>query len=118
MAETIYFFYRRMRYTSQTSQLIERADELRRLWGDSWRSPVWVVEAVAGYARRTIQRAANVLKIDRRKDGMKGGWTWRLAPEGAKPPPEDTEDANKKSLAPTASSAPSLASSTVVEVEL
>ena len=72
----------------------------------------------AGYARRTIQRAANVLKVDRRKDGMKGGWTWRLPPEDAKTPPEGAEDANKKSLAPTASSAPSLASSAVVEVEL
>ena len=72
----------------------------------------------AGYAKRTIQRAANALKIDRRKDGMKGGWTWRLAPEGAKPPLEDAVGANKKSLASTAPSASSLAPSTMVEIEL
>jgi putative DNA primase/helicase len=32
----------------------------------------------AGYSKRSIQRAANAIKIERHKDGMKGGWSWRL----------------------------------------
>jgi putative DNA primase/helicase len=67
----------------------------------------------AGYSKRSIQRAANVLAVDRRKDGMRGGWTWRLP---AKMPSntEDAVDAKQNHLAP---SAPSAASS-LVEVEI
>ncbi|WP_172203097.1 AAA family ATPase [Niveibacterium sp. COAC-50] len=70
----------------------------------------------AGYSRRSIQRAANTIKIDRRKDGMRGGWTWRLPP---KVPTihEDAVDASQKSLAPLAPSTPSAANS-LVEVEI
>ena len=66
----------------------------------------------AGYSKRSIQRAADKLGVDRRKDGMRGGWIWALS----KMPktPEDTEDARTKCLAPTAPSAVSSA----VEVEI
>ena len=60
----------------------------------------------AGYSRRSIQRAANAIKVDRRKDGMKGGWTWRLPPKMPNTP-EDAVDARPKSLAPWAPSAKS-----------
>lgn len=32
----------------------------------------------AGYSKRSIQRAANQLKVDRKKMGMSGGWMWTL----------------------------------------
>jgi putative DNA primase/helicase len=67
----------------------------------------------AGYSKRSIQRAANALEIDRRKDGMKGGWTWQLPPKMPNTP-EDAVDAEQKSLAPLALSA----ASSFVEVEI
>lgn len=67
----------------------------------------------AGYSKRSIQRAANAIKIERHKDGMKGGWTWRLPPK-MPIPPEGAVDAEQKALAPLASSA----ASSVVEVEI
>jgi putative DNA primase/helicase len=67
----------------------------------------------AGYSKRSIQRAANAIKIERHKDGMKGGWTWRL-PLKMPSPPEDAVDAGQKFLAPLAPSA----ASSVVEVEI
>jgi putative DNA primase/helicase len=67
----------------------------------------------AGYSKRSIQRAANAIKIERHKDGMRGGWTWRLPPK-MPTSPEDDVDAKQKSLA---SLAPSDALS-VVEVEI
>ena len=67
----------------------------------------------AGYSKRSIQRAANAIKVERRKDGMRGGWTWRLAPK-MPDMPEDAVDARLKSLAP---SAPSVAPS-FIEVEI
>ena len=57
--------------------------------------------AAAGYSRSSIQRAANALGVDRRKDGMKGGWTWRL-PESAKIS-EDHQTQNAKSSTPSES---------------
>ena len=30
----------------------------------------------AGYAWRTVQRAAQRIGAERRKEGMKGGWVW------------------------------------------
>lgn len=67
----------------------------------------------AGYSKRSIQRAANAIKIERHKDGMKGGWTWRLSP---KLPNllERAVDDEQKTLAPLAPSA----ASSVVEVEI
>ncbi len=67
----------------------------------------------AGFSKRSIQRAANAIKAERRKDGMKGGWTWRLPPKMPNTP-EDAEDARIKSLAPLAPSA----KSSLVEVEI
>jgi putative DNA primase/helicase len=32
----------------------------------------------AGHTWRTMHRAADKLNVDRRKEGMKEGWTWRL----------------------------------------
>lgn len=67
----------------------------------------------AGYSKRSIQRAASAIKVGRHKDGMKGGWTWRLPPKMPNTA-EDAVDAKQNSLAP---SAPSAASS-LVEVEI
>lgn len=67
----------------------------------------------AGYSKRSIQRAANAIKVERHKDGMKGGWTWRLLPKMPSPP-EDAVDAEQKTLAPLAPSA----ASSVVQVEI
>jgi putative DNA primase/helicase len=67
----------------------------------------------AGYSKRSIQRAANAIKVERRKDGMKGGWSWRLPPK-VPSSPEDAVDANLESLAPLAPSA----ESSIVEAEL
>ena len=67
----------------------------------------------AGYSKRSIQRAANAIKVERHKDGMKGGWQWRLPPKMPNTP-EDAVDARLKSLAPLAPSAVS----SLVEVEI
>lgn len=64
----------------------------------------------AGYSKRSIQRAANAIKVERHKDGMKGGWSWRLPPKVPNIP-EDAVDSSLKSLAPSAASSP-------VEVEI
>ena len=65
----------------------------------------------AGYAWRTVQRTADRLGVERRKEGLRGGWVWALTQctparrrhEGA----EDAEGATLKTMAPSASSAPS-----------
>jgi putative DNA primase/helicase len=67
----------------------------------------------AGYSKRSIQRAANTIKIERHKDGMRGGWSWRLPPKMPNIP-EGAVDASLKSLAPLAPSA----ASSLVEVEI
>jgi putative DNA primase/helicase len=67
----------------------------------------------AGYSKRSVQRAANAIKVERRKDGMKGGWTWRLPPK-VPSIPEGAVDAKLKTLAPLA---PSL-KPRLVEVEI
>lgn len=67
----------------------------------------------AGFTKRSIQRAADKLGTLRHKEGMRGGWVWKLPPKVPNTP-EDTEDARHKYLAP---SAPSAASS-LVEVEI
>ncbi len=40
----------------------------------------------AGFNWRTIQRAADRLNIERNKDGMRGGWTWKTSHEDDKHP--------------------------------
>jgi len=67
----------------------------------------------AGYSKRSIQRAANKVGVERHKDGMRGGWVWKLAPKVPRCH-EDAEDAQQNYLAPTAPSA----ASSLVEVEL
>jgi putative DNA primase/helicase len=91
--------------------------------------PAKVVKADAdgaGYAMRTVHRAADRMGVERRKEGLRGGWVWALTErkpargsyegaEGAncqKVAPsangEDaTEDASLRTMAPSASSAPS-----------
>lgn len=43
----------------------------------------------AGFNWRTIQRAADRLNIERNKDGMRGGWTWKLPPKMTNTPEDD-----------------------------
>jgi hypothetical protein len=42
----------------------------------------------AGHSWRTIQRARKLMRIEVRKDGMKGPWMWQLPPKNAKDPEE------------------------------
>lgn len=42
----------------------------------------------AGYSWATIRRAQKVAGVEAKKDGMKGGWVWRLAAEGAQISPK------------------------------
>lgn len=88
----------------------------------------------AGYTWRTVQRAADRIGVERRKEGMKGGWVWALGdPEptrrrhegaegtedanagGVSPsavaPPEDARRRHPEHLSPSASSAPSVSPS-------
>lgn len=67
----------------------------------------------AGFSKRSIQRAADKIGVLRHKDGMRGGWLWKLAPKMPKTH-EDAEDTGQNCLEP---SAPSAASSSV-EVEI
>ncbi len=50
----------------------------------------------AGYSWRTIQRAKKALGAEAIKEGMAGGWVWRLPPKNATPP----EECQGKMLAP------------------
>lgn len=53
----------------------------------------------AGFNWRTIQRAADRLNIERHKDGMRGGWTWRLPPKMT----SITEDDRHETVSPSGS---------------
>ncbi len=46
----------------------------------------------AGFNWRTIQRAADRLNIERHKDGMRGGWSWRLPPKMTNTPEDDRHE--------------------------
>jgi hypothetical protein len=46
----------------------------------------------AGFNWRTIQRAADRLNIERHKDGMRGGWTWKLPPKMTSTPEDDRHE--------------------------
>ncbi len=71
----------------------------------------------AGYAWRTVQRAAHRIGAERRKDGMKGGWVWALTTTPKAPHfPEGAEDASVLKVAPLASSGDSVAPSDDSEV--
>jgi putative DNA primase/helicase len=67
----------------------------------------------AGLTKRSIQRAADKIGVLRHKDGMRGGWLWKLPPKMPRCH-EGDEDAEQNCLAPTAPSAVSSA----VEVEI
>jgi RecA-family ATPase len=41
-----------------------------------------------GIATKTLKRARKRLGVIAEKDGLKGGWTWRLPPEGGQEPPK------------------------------
>lgn len=67
----------------------------------------------AGFSKRVIQRTAERMGVLRHKDGMRGGWLWKLPPK-VPLAPEGAEDTEQNCLAP---SAPSAVSSSV-EVEI
>lgn len=59
----------------------------------------------AGYAWRTVQRAAHRLGLERRKEGMRGGWVWALPEaDSARRCHEGAKGATQKEQAPSASS--------------
>jgi len=64
--------------------------------------PAKVVQADArgaGHAPRTLERAAKRLGVERLKDGMRGGWSWRLPPKAANETPEEREGCQQNCLA-------------------
>ncbi len=66
----------------------------------------------AGYAWRTVQLSATRMGVERRKEGMKGGWVWAF-PDSSEPRRrnEGAEDAPQKVHAPSAPSEGSVAPS-------
>lgn len=59
----------------------------------------------AGYSWRTVQRAAQRLHVERRKEGMKGGWVWALTNSPKAPRRhEGAEDVSLHNVAPSQSS--------------
>ncbi|OYT84817.1 MAG: hypothetical protein CFE46_19375 [Burkholderiales bacterium PBB6] len=71
----------------------------------------------AGYAWRTVQRASRRIDVEKRKDGMKGGWLWALAPSKKAPLRyEGAEEPSFQSEAPLAPSAGGVAPSDDCEV--
>ena len=61
----------------------------------------------AGHTWRTMHRAADKLNVDRRKEGMRGGWVWRLPAKMPSNTPEDANFPEQETLAPSQSLAPS-----------
>ena len=64
------------------------------LWTDS--ETACAPLKAAGFSKKQIWRASNKLGVDRRKNGMKGGWMWRLCNATDVPftkiPPEDSPE--------------------------
>jgi putative DNA primase/helicase len=57
----------------------------------------------AGYAWRTVQRAAQRLGVERRKDGVRGGWVWALQADApSRRRHQGAEDASPQSVARSA----------------
>lgn len=93
-------------------------DFLRDLLADG-PVPAKLVKAdgdAAGHAWRTLHRAADRLGVERVKEGMRGGWTWTLAPKMPSNVPEDAKNAELGTLAPSQSLAPSGVDSGEVEL--
>ncbi len=63
----------------------------------------------AGHTWRTMHRAADRLNVERRKEGMRGGWVWRLPLAAKMPatPPEGARFPEQEKLAPSETLAPS-----------
>lgn len=71
----------------------------------------------AGYGWRSVQASATRLGVERRKDGMKGGWVWALTQRHVpRRCSEGAEDAPQKERAPSVSSSGFAAPSADVEV--
>ena len=92
---------------------------LRRLLADS-PLPAKTIKADAdgaGYAWSTIQKSATRLGVERRKEGMKGGWVWALG-DSSQPRRrhEGAEGSPQKAQAPSAPSGDSVAPSAGAEV--
>jgi putative DNA primase/helicase len=59
----------------------------------------------AGYAWRTVQRASQRIGVEKRKDGLRGGWVWALAGRQDMPRRrEGAEDAKQNGVTPSARS--------------
>ncbi|GIL07052.1 MAG: hypothetical protein BroJett031_35720 [Betaproteobacteria bacterium] len=85
---------------------------LRALLADGPMSAKSVLAEVAGaggYSRDQIQRAARRLGVERRKDGMRGGWVWTL-PESPKMAATPPKVAKVAAFCEAPSSPPSLSS--------
>lgn len=71
----------------------------------------------AGYAMRTVQRAAQRLGVARRKDGLRGGWVWELQPDDTgRRRHEGAEDASTQGVTRSAPSGLAVAPSDDTEV--
>ncbi len=82
--------------SEERSAVEDAKDFLRGLLGDGAVAAkrVYTEGREAGYSERTLRRAKKTLGIEAVKDGLKAGWSWRLAPKVAKFP----EDGHTKSL--------------------
>lgn len=80
----------------EMSALTEATDWLMEVLasGPLSRKDVEAQAREAGIAWRTVRRAADTLRVEKTKAGMKAGWTWSLPPKAAK----TTEDVQHKTL--------------------
>lgn len=67
----------------EKNALADAAEFLRSLLAEGAMHAKDVFEAGRqfGHSERALQRAANKLRVERRKEGMRGGWVWRLPSE-------------------------------------
>jgi putative DNA primase/helicase len=81
----------------ERSAIEEAADFLRAVLADApMPAKRLLAEArEAGHAEKTIRQAAKAISVEHYKDGMQGGWLWKLAPKMAK----TREDAQGETLA-------------------
>jgi putative DNA primase/helicase len=80
----------------ETSALTDAMDWLRDILADGplSASDVKSRAEAAGVSWRTVRRAADTLRVQRNKAGMRAGWTWCLPPKVAK----TAEDVQQKGL--------------------